>query len=186
MEQFGWIPGVLLDGLAYSDGSSATGARQAFSVTIARRDSPSHLRPSHSAPQIHLVDQTFADYVVPRPSAESSLTEDIPSWVDRFLHVDQLLQDSSSQRHALFSLTRLHEGRGGSVWEAYLQTCEAYNVRSSSRPLNALRTGLTFFATQGGIIDNKEKEAGIKDFLNKTIKAIAGEFSLWTNLFCQV
>lgn len=72
------------------------------------------------------------------------------------------------------------------MWEAYLQTCEAYNVRSSSRPLHALQTGLTFFATQGGIIDNKEKEAGIKDFLNKTIKAIAGEFSLWTNLCCQV
>ncbi|GAA5964059.1 hypothetical protein JCM3765_000885 [Sporobolomyces pararoseus] len=132
VQQFGWIPGKLLDGFAYVDSASSTGA------------SPS---------QLHLVAETFSEYILPMPSSEATLTEDIPSSVDRFLHVEGLLDNAeTSQRQALLSLTRLSEGRGGSVWEAYLQACEAHN---------------------GGIIDDKDKEDGIKDFLNKTIKAIA-------------
>ncbi|GAA6017525.1 hypothetical protein JCM11491_006853 [Sporobolomyces phaffii] len=130
--QFGWIPGRLLEGLAYSDGSSSTGA---------------------SAAQLHLVDQTFSEHILPLPSNEATLSEDTPAWVDRFLNVERLLDGTgSSQRQALLSLTRLNEGRGGSVWEAYLQACEANN---------------------GGIVDDKDKKSTIGDFLAKTIKAIA-------------
>lgn len=80
----------------------------------------------HSTSQLHLVESTFAEHIIPKPSSESTLADDIPSWVDRFLNVEQLLGDS--QRPALYQLTRLHEARGGSVWEAYLTACEANNV----------------------------------------------------------
>jgi sister-chromatid-cohesion protein PDS5 len=82
-----------------------------------------------SASQVHLVDGTFLEYILPLPTSEATLAEDVPSWVDRFLQVESLLESSSpSQRQALFSLTRLIEGRGGSVWEAYLQACDKNNV----------------------------------------------------------
>jgi len=82
-----------------------------------------------SPSQLHLVESTFSEQIIPKPSSESTLSDDIPSWVDRFLNVEQLLDPSTNtQRQALFSVTRLHEARGGSVWEAYISACEANNV----------------------------------------------------------
>ncbi|GAA5899792.1 sister chromatid cohesion factor PDS5 [Sporobolomyces salmoneus] len=129
-QQFGWIPGALLDGITFTDGSGST------------------------ATQVALVDQTFSEFILPLPSSESTLSEDIPAWVDRFLQVERLLEGPPSLRKALMHLTRLQEGRSGAVWNAYIEVCEVNN---------------------GGIIDDKEKEAGIKEFLNKTIKTIASK-----------
>ncbi|GAA6062022.1 hypothetical protein JCM10212_005455 [Sporobolomyces blumeae] len=135
IDHFGWIPSKLADGLTYVDGPGSIS----------------------TSSQLVLVDSAFADYILPLPKNESTLTEDIPSWVDRYLIVEHLLGDPpNKQRAALQNLTRLSEGRTGSVWEGFLQACEAYN---------------------SGIIDDKDKAAGIKEFLTKTIKAIAAKMA---------
>ncbi|GEM10842.1 cohesin-associated protein Pds5 [Rhodotorula toruloides] len=101
---FGWIPGVLLDGLAFTEGTSV----------------------ASSATQRHLVTSTFLTSILPLPSSEKD-AEDPASWTDRFLLVEKNLK-TPTQRAALMSLTRLEQGTGErSVWEAYVKTCERYN-----------------------------------------------------------
>ncbi|GAA5874265.1 hypothetical protein JCM1840_000617 [Sporobolomyces johnsonii] len=145
IDHFGWIPGRLVEGLIYSDGSS------------------SGTTPS----QLHLVDTSFSRHILPLPRTEKD-AEDVSSWVDRFLLVERGMQGPpSKQRAGLMSLARLGEGRGGSVWEGYLQACEAYN---------------------SGIIDDKDQAEQIKGFLKNVIKAIAAKMpdptraadDLWT------
>ncbi|GAA5962654.1 hypothetical protein JCM21900_006757 [Sporobolomyces salmonicolor] len=145
IDHFGWIPGMLVEGLIYSDGSS----------------------PGTTPSQLHLVDTSFSRHILPLPRTEKD-AEDISSWVDRFLLVERGMQGPpSKQRAALLSLARLGEGRGGSVWEGYLQACEAYN---------------------SGIIDDKDQAEQIKGFLKNAIKVIAAKMpdptkaadDLWT------
>ncbi|BGP34804.1 Sister chromatid cohesion protein pds5 [Rhodotorula toruloides] len=128
---FGWIPGSLLDGLAFTEGTSV----------------------ASSATQRHLVTSTFLTSILPLPSSEKD-AEDPASWTDRFLLVERNLK-TPTQRAALMSLTRLEQRTGeGSMWEAYLKTCERYN---------------------GGIIDDKDQVEPIKGFLKKVIQAIAAQ-----------
>ncbi|BGP10818.1 Sister chromatid cohesion protein pds5 [Rhodotorula toruloides] len=128
---FGWIPGLLLDGLAFTEGTNVTS----------------------SAMQRHLVTSTFLTSILPLPSSEKD-AEDPASWTDRFLLVEKNLK-TPTQRAALMSLTRLEQRTGeGSMWEAYLKTCERYN---------------------GGIIDDKDQVEPIKGFLKKVIQAIAAQ-----------
>ncbi|BGP02903.1 Sister chromatid cohesion protein pds5 [Rhodotorula toruloides] len=128
---FGWIPGSLLDGLSFTEGTSV----------------------ASSATQRHLVTFTFLTSILPLPSSEKD-AEDPASWTDRFLLVEKNLK-TPTQRGALMSLTRLEQRMGeGSLWEAYLKTCERYN---------------------GGIIDDKDQVEPIKGFLKKVIQAIAAQ-----------
>lgn len=80
--------------------------------------------------QRHLVTSTFLTSILPLPSSEKD-AEDPASWTDRFLLVEKNLK-TPTQRAALMSLTRLEQRTGeGSMWEAYLKTCERYNVSSA-------------------------------------------------------
>lgn len=91
--------------------------------------------PDRSVPQRNLVVATFADYITPLP--EEKEVDDVASWVDRFLLVESSLA-TELQRAALLHHTHLAEKVQGSIWGAYLEACQKYNVRRSKDKLSRM------------------------------------------------
>ncbi|GAA5863133.1 hypothetical protein JCM3774_001432 [Rhodotorula dairenensis] len=131
---FGWIPGSVLDVVSFTE----PGQNNSLENSLA-----------HSALQRNLVLLTLADYLIPLP--EEKNVEDTASWTDRFLIVESSLS-TETQRAALLHLTHLADKVDGSVWNAYLETCQKYN---------------------GGLVDDKETKDVLKGFLKKVVGAIA-------------
>ncbi|GAA5902726.1 hypothetical protein JCM6882_004051 [Rhodosporidiobolus microsporus] len=112
--------------------------------------------PSSTTLQRHLLDSSFSTHILPRPRTEKDAADadTVASWVDRFLVVERGVRDET-HRAALMGLTRLAERRGaGSLWEGFVQCCERYN---------------------SGIVDDKNQLEPLKEFLKRSIGAIAAQ-----------
>ncbi|GAA6010454.1 hypothetical protein JCM10207_001312 [Rhodosporidiobolus poonsookiae] len=101
---------------------------------------------------LHHVHSTLLSFILPLPSEKDAGEEETAQgWVDRFLLVERDL-GTEQARAGLGSLTRLAEKGKGGVHEAFVHACESWN---------------------SGIIDDKAQAEPIKEFLKKTIRAIA-------------
>lgn len=161
---------------------SSAGRVQAGRVQCTHRDACLLLC---SSVQLNHVLATLADYIVPLPDEKD--VDDTAAWTDRFLLVESSLA-TVPQRQGLMNATRLTERLNGGVWTAYIDACMNYNVspdlppslaRGGARSYRGLRPLLTRIPrwSQGGLVDDKEMEKVIKEFLRKAIAQMSGALS---------